>query len=125
MNNFLASRIRSFKYALKGISRAVKTQTNMRIHLLATIVVVAIACYLRISANHWCILILTISMVLVVEMFNTAVESLCDAVTEEQNRHIGAAKDVAAAAVLVTATASVIIGVIIFLPYIHKLIIMN
>jgi diacylglycerol kinase len=81
MKKFLASRIRSFKYAFKGISRVVKTQANMRIHLLATIVVVAVACCLGISLNHWLILVLTISMVLAAEMFNTAIESLCDAVT--------------------------------------------
>ena len=125
MKKKLASRILSFKYAFKGIAQVVKTQANMRIHLFATIIVIAVAFYLRISVNHWCILILTISMVLASEMFNTAVESLCDAVTTEENKHIAVAKDIAAAAVLVTAIASVIIGAIIFLPYIHKLIIMN
>jgi len=115
---FLERRIHSFKYAFKGIAQVVKTQANMRIHLLASIVVLAFASYLRISANQWCILILTISVVLASEMFNTAVESLCDAVTTEQNRHIEEAKDIAAAAVLVTAIASVIIGLLIFIPYI-------
>ena len=114
----LERRIHSFKYAFKGIAQVVKTQANMRIHLLASIIVIAVASYLRISANHWCILILTILMVLVAEMFNTAIESICDAVTTEQNRHIAAAKDIAAAAVLVTAIASVIIGLLIFIPYI-------
>jgi len=115
----LAGRISSLKYAFKGIARVVKTQVNMRIHLLASIIVVAAAWYLRIAANHWCILILTISLVFAVEMLNTAVEFLCDAVTKEQNKYIAAAKDIGAAAVLVTAIASVIIGVIIFLPYIN------
>jgi len=115
---FLERRIHSFKYAFKGIARVVETQANMRIHMLVSIIVIVAACYLRISSNHWCILILTILMVLVAEMFNTAIESICDAVTKEQNRHIAVAKDVSAAAVLVTAIGAVIIGLLIFIPYI-------
>lgn len=106
----------TFKAALAGIKSAFQTQVNLKIHLLAAILAIALGYYLHISRIEYLILILTIGIVVVSEMANTAMEHLADAVTKEQNEYIRMAKDVAAGSVLLTAISSIIVGLIIFLP---------
>ncbi|MDA3798988.1 MAG: diacylglycerol kinase family protein [Kiritimatiellae bacterium] len=121
MKNLLTKRCCSFKYAFQGIARVLRTQPNFWIHLLAASIVFLGAMWLKISAIQWCLLVLSVSMVISAEVFNTAIEYLCDAVTKEQNEYIGAAKDVAAAAVLITSVFAAIVGIIIFMPYLAAL----
>lgn len=113
----IVARIRSFKFAFKGLWYLLSTQHNAWIHTFATIVVVILAFVFHISMTDWCLLILTIVAVLTAEAFNTAIESLADAVITEHNPLIEKAKDVAAGAVLITAIGAVIIGCFIFIPY--------
>jgi diacylglycerol kinase len=106
----------SFKNASIGILTAARTQTNIRIHLLASAIVLIAAVYFRISPDQAIDLILTVGMVLISEMANTAIEFLSDAVTLDQNEHIKHAKDVAAGAVLISAIFAAIVGLTIFVP---------
>ena len=71
---------------------------------------------LHVSMVEWCILLLTISLVLVLEMVNTAIERAVDLVTKDYYELAKIAKDVAAGAVLVASMFSVVLGVLIFLP---------
>lgn len=111
----------NFVYALRGIALTCKREMNMKIHIISLITVITAAVILQISAIHWCILLLTISSVLCTEIINTAIEFLGDAITEEHNDFIKNAKDIAAGAVLTAAVTAVIIGLIIFTPYIAGL----
>lgn len=104
----------SFHNAAMGVWTAVRTQANIRIHLVATIVVIALGIYFHITPLESIVLILTIAMVIVAEMFNTALEFLSDAVTRENNEFIKRAKDVSAGAVLTTALFAILIGLVIF-----------
>ena len=113
----LVARIKSFKFAFKGIWFLLSTQHNAWIHILATIAVTILAFVFHISTTEWCLLILTIALVLTAEAFNTAIEFLADSVTTDFNPLIGKAKDVAAGAVLITAIGAIIIGCFIFIPY--------
>src|SRR6267154_4224733 len=113
-------RIRSFYHAICGIFRMIRCQHNAWIHAAATLVVLAAAFVLRISAADWCWIILAISIVWTAEALNTAFEFLADAASPDFHPLVRDAKDVAAGAVLVTAVATVIIGAIIFRPYIQK-----
>ncbi|HET9054419.1 MAG TPA: diacylglycerol kinase family protein, partial [Cyclobacteriaceae bacterium] len=70
------------------------------------------------SAGDWCIILLAVGVVLSAELFNTALETLADVVTEETHPGIGRVKDVAAAAVLIVCVISVIVGVIVFAKYV-------
>lgn len=106
----------SFRHAADGILIAAKTQANYRFHLLATSLVLILALWLKLSLSESLILILTVAMVLVAELFNTAIESLCDAVTLETKPLIGRAKDVSAGAVLVSAIFAVLVGIVLFVP---------
>jgi diacylglycerol kinase len=112
--------IRSFKYALAGIAAAFKTQLNLRIEILAAFIVVIAGLYFNITDNQWLIIILNIAFVLAAELFNTAVEKLCDLTTRENNPDIKFIKDISAAAVLAAATSAVVSAFIIFLPKINS-----
>lgn len=106
----------SFQNAFHGIWTAISTQANIRIHFVVASLVILSAVYLRLSLLNILVLIIAISVVMLAEMINTAVEFLCDAVTLEHNENIKQAKDVSAGAVLLSAIFAAIIGIIIFVP---------
>jgi diacylglycerol kinase (ATP) len=112
----------SFKYACNGLKVCLKTQANFRTHLLAATVAVATGAALHISVMQWLALMFCISMVLAAELLNTAVEKLCDHITPAHHPQIKIIKDLAAAAVLVTALGSLVTGLLIFVPAIIHLI---
>ncbi len=97
----------SFKYAFRGIWHCVVSERNFRIHLVAAAYVAALAVLLEVDAEHFALLFLAISSVLVMEMLNTAIETLVDLASPHQHPLAKIAKDVAAGAVLVSACASV------------------
>lgn len=112
----LRLRIQSFKYAFKGLFDLLKTQPNAQIHLLVTTLVVIAGFYFQVSGLEWAILVFTIGLVFAAEAFNTALEYLTNLVSPDYHPLAGKTKDVAAAAVLITAIAAILIGIIIFLP---------
>lgn len=93
----------------------------MKIHCLAIICVTLAGTLLHITATEWCICLLLFALVAALELVNTAVEAVVDLVTEEKKPLAKIAKDTAAGAVLFAAIVSVIIGCIIFLPYLLEL----
>ena len=107
-------RVRSFRHAIAGILRMVHCQHNAWIHAAATLIVLAAAFLLHVSAADWCWIILAISIVWTAEALNTAFEFLADAASPEFHPLVRDAKDVAAGAVLITAIAAAVIGAIIF-----------
>jgi len=110
-------RVRSVRHALAGIARMIRCQHNAWIHAVATVVVLATAFLFRISAADWCWIVLAISIVWTAEALNTAFEFLADAASPAFHPLVRDAKNVAAGAVLITATAAAVIGGIIFWPY--------
>ena len=104
--------INSFKYAITGIITSFKKERNMKIHVLIMIAVIIAGIIFKISLFKWIILF---GIVIAGELFNTAIETVVDMITIEKNEKAKIAKDVSAGAVLVLATASAIIGVLIFL----------
>ena len=112
----IRKRLRSFRFAFRGISFFFKNEHNVWIHLLATIVVVAVGICFDISHNDWIAITLAIGLVFVAEALNTAVEQLADSITQEPNKYIEKAKDVAAGAVLIAAIVAIVIAIIVFVP---------
>lgn len=112
----IKERIASFKYALNGLKIILETQHNFMIHLIAAILVTAAGLFFHVSNIEWIIIIITIAIVLCIEAINTSIEKLTDLVSPDYDEQAGKVKDIAAAAVLIAAIASVIVGVIIFLP---------
>lgn len=108
--------INSFKYAIEGFISSFKTERNMKIHILAMIVVIALGFYLKLSLIEWCIISFAIALVIGAELFNTAIETIVDMVSPEKNPKAKLAKDISAAAVLVLSIGAAVTGIIIFFP---------
>lgn len=104
----------SFNYAIEGIVYALKTQRNMRLHLLAAVVVLVAALALRITRFELIALLFAIAFVLVTELLNTALEAAVDVGTEHFDPVAKAAKDAAAGAVLIASVNAVAVGYIVF-----------
>lgn len=114
--------LKSFGYAMAGIRNAL-VERNMRIHLLAAVLVFAAGFLLDIDRQEWCLVVLCIGAVISAEMFNTAIERLCDHVCNcAYDKTIGIVKDIAAGAVLITALVAAIVGLVIFIPRLLNLI---
>lgn len=113
--------LNSFKHAFHGISSAFRTERNFRIHVSVSIVVLSAAFFLRLSKIEWAILILMIVLVIIFELINTAIEFTVDLAHPKPDEHARMAKDIAAAAVLICTGASIIIGLLIFIPKIFQL----
>ena len=114
--------IRALKYAFNGLRYAVVNERNFRIEILCAIFTIALAFIFKITMFAWLIIVINICFVLAAELFNTAIEKLADISCKEINPVIEIIKDVAASAVLITVLSALISGVIIFTPYIFKLI---
>jgi diacylglycerol kinase len=94
-----------------------RTQHNAWIHLVATIMAVAVGLFLQIDIDDWRWIVAAIGMVWAAEAFNTAIESICDLVSPEHNILVKRAKDIGAGAVLFSAAAALLIGVLTFWRY--------
>jgi diacylglycerol kinase (ATP) len=114
---------KSFGWAWTGLREALKTQQNFRFHVVATALVIILGFYIGLSSTSWAIIILCLGFVLSAELFNTAIEKLSDEVANGQERRlIKHTKDIAAAAVLVSAIASLIVGIVLlFIPFLQKI----
>jgi diacylglycerol kinase len=106
--------IKSFGYAIKGLYFALKEEQNMRIHLVAVALVTIAGIFLGLTASEWAIIALTIGLVLVAELMNTAIELLVDLVSPQYNARAGEIKDIAAGGVLLSAIIATIVAVYIF-----------
>lgn len=112
----------SFKHACDGVVTVYKEELNMKIHLLLGALVLLLSWYLNISKNEWLWMLLTIFLVIVMEIWNTVIENVVDLATNKEFHPLAKkAKDMAAAAVLVTASFSVVVGAIIFIPKLIQL----
>ncbi|MDN5347490.1 MAG: diacylglycerol kinase [Clostridia bacterium] len=107
---------KKFRDAFAGLFYAWRTQLNMWIHSGTALVVVIAGWYFKVQAWEWVALTLAITLVLMAEIFNTAIEAAIDIKTRQINPLARAAKDVAAGAVLVAALGAVVVGAIVFVP---------
>lgn len=108
--------ISSFKYALQGILYFFTRDKNGKIELCFAVLAIALGFVCNISQLEWCAIIFCIGIVLAFEMLNAAIEKIADFIEPLYNEKIKIIKDVAAGAVLIPAVASLVIGIIIFLP---------
>ena len=119
------SLINSFKYACMGIKSAIKSERNMKIHVLATLIVTALGFILGLDPLEWVACIFSIVIVISSEMLNTAIETIVDLVSPNINPLAKKTKDIAAGAVLVLAIGALVVGLIIFIPKIVNICLYN
>jgi diacylglycerol kinase len=112
----LRTRINSFFYAGNGLKFLLKHETNFAIHIALSLVVIFFSWFYNITKMQWCAVCVAMSSVLVAEAFNTCIEQLVNLISPQQQPKAGLIKDIAAAAVLISAGFALVIAAIIFLP---------
>ncbi|GHA64773.1 diacylglycerol kinase family protein [Pontibacter akesuensis] len=120
MRTYFTKRYNSFRFALKGLGAAVRSEPHMRLHILSAVAVVVAGVAFEVNRVEWCLLVGSIGLVFTAEVFNTAIETLTNLVSPEFNPLAGKAKDLAAGAVLAAAIMAAVIGTIVFLPYLLR-----
>lgn len=109
-------RLRSFRYAFRGIGTMLRTQHNAWLHAVATVIVVVAGLLLGLGRAEWCWIVVATIAVWTAEALNTAFELLCDVASPAFHPTVEKAKDVAAGAVLITAVGAAAIAGLIFIP---------
>ena len=117
----IAKRIRSFGFAFSGLKTLFKEEHNALIHLAAALGVIVLGWVYALSRMEWVAITFCIGFVFVMEILNTSIENIADFVSPERNDSIKKVKDLAAAAVLIAALTTLIIGALIFIPKILNL----
>lgn len=106
--------IRKFGLAFSGLGWAIRNEGSFTVHLPAAALAFLGAALLQFDYARWAILVLTVGVVIVAELFNTAIECLAKAVDDQPNEHIRVALDIGSAAVLTSSLFAVSIGLFLF-----------
>ncbi len=109
---------KSFLNAFRGVFLMVKSERNFQIELLAFLANLFFIFYLKISTIDTIFILLVSSGVLIAEIFNTAIEKICDIVQPEFDQRIGFIKDISAGAVVLMTILSVVVGILVYWKYI-------
>jgi diacylglycerol kinase len=109
-------RLQSFPFAFNGLRILFREEHNSRIHLVAAMLAIGFGFFFRIEPYEWMAIAFSFGLVFSFELINSSVEKLADVVSPEMHPLIKKVKDLAAAAVLVSAIAALIIGLLIFIP---------
>ena len=112
--------MRSFHYALKGLFLIFKEEQSFRVQVAAAAIVAVVMFVLPVRNWEKVALILVMSWVLVLELINSILERMADMIKPRVHLGVEAVKDIMAAAVLIASLAAVIIGLIIFIPYVRS-----
>lgn len=113
----------TFKNARKGMRLSLKSEQNIRVHIICGALALALGFALHFSCVKYCILLLTIVMVISSEMLNSAIEFALDSIYHNRySRMVGMAKDIAAGAVMIVTVVALMIGVLLFVPPIYRII---
>ncbi len=104
----------SFRHAIEGVVHTFRTQRNMRIHFFTLILVLATGLLYRLPPVEMIVLLFAVALVLIAEMFNTAIETVVDMITTSYNPAAKFAKDIAAGAVFIAAVNAAVVGLIVF-----------
>lgn len=112
---------KSVGHAIDGIEYTINKERNIKLEILAAIIVSVAGFILKITLTEWLVMLLVISMVLSLELINTAIERCVDLVTKDYHDLAKVAKDASAGAVFMMSLFSIIIGIVVFLPKIINL----
>ena len=120
-DSFLRGRLRSLKFALRGMWLLITTEDSIKAQLFVALIATVLGFYFDISNTEWMIQFLAIGMVLVAEAVNTAIEEVADFIHPDYHKKIGLIKDIAAGAPSFAAFISLIIAGFIYIPKITLL----
>ncbi|MFA4941748.1 MAG: diacylglycerol kinase family protein [Patescibacteria group bacterium] len=108
---------KSFTYAFRGLGKTLREEQNLQIQSAAGLVAIISGWYFKIENWEWAILVLVIGLVILTEIINSAVERITDVLKPRLDSYVKEIKDIMAAAVMLASVIAVIVGLIIFLPY--------
>jgi diacylglycerol kinase len=114
----LSRLIKSFTYAWRGLIKIAKEEQNIKIHLITALGVILAGSLFGIERIEWCLLVIVMGFVILMETINSAVERITDVLRPRINDYVKEIKDITAAAVMLSAIFAVIVGLIIFFPYV-------
>ena len=112
--------LRRFKFAFIGLKTMLKKDMHVLAHMIVTVLVILLGLFFNLHKVDWLFLISAIFAVLITEVMNTSVEYTVDLVTEDLHEYSKSAKDVAAAAVPLACIYAIVVGLIIFIPYVFQ-----
>lgn len=112
--------LKSFKYAHKGFVKTWKEEQNLQIQTIVAILVLVLAFYFGLSRMEWAVIILLIGLVMLMELANSTVERIADVLKPRINSYVKEIKDISAAAVMISSLVAVIVGIMIFWPYLFN-----
>lgn len=118
MRRFLQQRKNSFGYAWQGLIIFFRNEIHARIHLVVTLIVLTLGWVVELAPMEWVAVIISIGLVVQAEIWNTAIEKLSNIVQPERDPRIKVVKDLAASGVLWCTVCAIVIGMIVFFPYI-------
>ena len=111
---------KSFGYAFRGLKKTYREEQNIRVQVIVGILVLLFAFFVGLNRIEFSIIIFLVILVMLMELANSAVERIADVLKPRINTYIKEIKDIMAAAVLLASIMSVIVGLIIFWPYLIK-----
>ncbi len=118
ITKFIAGRLKGCGYAFTGAMLLLKTEPSIQVQAGIAVVMTFLGFYFNISSTEWILQIFAIGLVMSIEGLNTTIEAVADFIHPDFHNKIGFIKDVAAGAVFIAAVTAVIIGLIIYIPYI-------
>ena len=110
-----------FKAALDGLVAVFQSERNFKVHVFIFFLVLLFGFFFQIKTWEWMIVLFSSATVFSAEMFNTAIEDMCNYIEPKMDAKIGRIKDISAAAVLTCALISAVVGLLIFIPYFFRL----
>ncbi len=112
--------LKSFQYAVKGLIKIFREEQNIRIQVLVGVFVLCCGYNFHLKRIEWCIIIILITIVILMEIINSAIERIADVLKPRIDSYVKEIKDIMAGAVMIASILAVIIGIIIFWPYLFN-----
>ena len=121
-SNIIINRLKSVKYASKGLVHLIRTENAIKTQIAISIIMTFAGFYFQLTTVEWLAQILCIGLIIVAEGINTAIEHIVDYIQPNFDKKIGLIKDIAAGAVMFAALTAIVVGLIIYTPKIVFLI---
>lgn len=113
--------VKSFSYAFRGLFKTFREEQNLQVQSIIGIIIIIFGFYFKIEPIEWCFIISVIFLVVLMEMINSAIERVADALKPRIHAYVKELKDIMAATVMLSAILAIVVGLIIFIPYIKTL----
>ncbi len=112
--------LKSFRYAFRGLIKVLREEQNLRVQSFVALIAVFIGVFYHLVLWEWCIILIMIMIVFLMEIVNSAVERVTDVLKPRINTYVKEIKDIMAAAVMLASFFAVIVGLIIFIPHVFN-----